>query len=296
MREHPAFMQHDDIVAIRDFVDEMRGPEHRHGLRGDQPAHVAQNIGPRLDVEAHRRLVEHEQAWPVQQRARDLDPPHLAAGQIAYLVVRALRQGNAGQHVVGAPAAFMLADAVQRRMVGQILDDREIEVERARLEHDADQAQGFARCPFDIVPENPDTAALDRVEARHQREQGALSGAVEAEENGEGRWRDREAHVIERLAGAVEVADALDGDGRRLARAHSMHYGPRRSAGKWQRRHRSETATPQGNSPTWIVLITLRLATSMMETSFDTPLVVRRYFSSGVNAVCQTRWPTRRYF
>src|ERR1700724_2783715 len=42
--------------------------------------------------------------------------------------------------------------------------------------------------------------------------------------------------------------------------------------------------------------MTLRLVTSMTETSFDTPLVVRRYFSSGVNAVCQTRCPTRRYF
>ena len=36
--------------------------------------------------------------------------------------------------------------------------------------------------------------------------------------------------------------------------------------------------------------------TSITETSFETPLVVRRYFSSGVNAMCQTRWPTSRYF
>src|SRR5437764_144042 len=57
-----------------------------------------------------------------------------------------------------------------------------------------------------------------------------------------------------------------------------------------------EIATPQGSSPTWIVLMTLRLATSMTETSFETPLVVKRYFSSGVKAMCQTRCPTRRYF
>ena len=34
----------------------------------------------------------------------------------------------------------------------------------------------------------------------------------------------------------------------------------------------------------------------MTDTSFDTPFVVSRYFSSGVNAMCQTRWPTSRYF
>src|SRR4029077_11331962 len=52
---------------------------------------------------------------------------------------------------------------------------------------------------------------------------------------------------------------------------------------------------PQGSSPTWMVLITFCAATSMTETSLETPLVTNRYFSSGVNAICQTRWPTSRY-
>src|ERR1700704_1990785 len=44
-----------------------------------------------------------------------------------------------------------------------------------------------------------------------------------------------------------------------------------------------------------MVLITLSAATSITDTSFDTPLVTSRYFSSGVNAMCQTRCPTSRY-
>src|ERR1700760_3477113 len=36
-------------------------------------------------------------------------------------------------------------------------------------------------------------------------------------------------------------------------------------------------------------------ATSITETSLETPLVTSRYFSSGVNAMCQTRCPTSRY-
>src|SRR5271163_675068 len=34
----------------------------------------------------------------------------------------------------------------------------------------------------------------------------------------------------------------------------------------------------------------------MTDTSFETPLVANSSLSSGVNARCQTRWPTRRYF
>ena len=54
-------------------------------------------------------------------------------------------------------------------------------------------------------------------------------------------------------------------------------------------------AMPHGNSPTWMVLITFCAATSITETSLDTPLVTSRCFSSGVKAMCQTRCPTSRY-
>src|SRR5260370_29690593 len=60
-------------------------------------------------------------------------------------------------------------------------------------------------------------------------------------------------------------------------------------------RHGGAKLIPQGSSPTWIVLITFCADTSITETSLETPLVTSRYFSSGVNAMCQTRWPTRRY-
>lgn len=65
-------------------------------------------------------------------------------------------------------------------------------------------------------------------------------------------------------------------------RPHEIQFGP--------------NATPQGSSPTWMDLITFCAATSITETSFDTPLATTRYFSSGVNAPCQTRCPTSRYF
>src|ERR1700721_533057 len=55
-------------------------------------------------------------------------------------------------------------------------------------------------------------------------------------------------------------------------------------------------ATPQGSSDLWIDLMTFCFATSITETSLDTPLATTRYFSSGVKSPCQTRCPTSRYF
>ena len=190
-----------------------------------------------------------------------------------------------GQNVIGALSTFAVADAMQRRMIGQVLDDREIEVEGARLEYDTDHAQGFARSRPDIMAKNADMTALDRVEAGHQRKQSALSGPVEAQQNCECRGRDRDADVIESLARAVGMADALDRDRRRLDAVHCVHMFRVDREATGARSYRCEIAIPQGSSPTWIVLITLRLATSMTDTSFETPLVVRRYLL--VRGECQ---------
>src|SRR3984893_16426761 len=86
-----------------------------------------------------------------------------------------------------------------------------------------------------------------------------------------------DGHEVElRLSRPREAADLI---GLRRAR---LQFGPK--------------AIPQGNSPTWIDLITRNDATSMTEMSFETPLATSKYFSSGVKAPCQTRCPTNRYF
>ena len=58
------------------------------------------NVGARLDVEADGRLVEQQQPRPMQQRARDFQPPHLAAREVAHLVAGAVGKADAGQHLV----------------------------------------------------------------------------------------------------------------------------------------------------------------------------------------------------
>ena len=45
VRENPALMQHHDVIAGRDLVDKMRGPQCRNAF-SDHPAHVRKNERP----------------------------------------------------------------------------------------------------------------------------------------------------------------------------------------------------------------------------------------------------------
>src|SRR5436190_9885272 len=102
----------------------------------------------------------------MQQRAGNFDLPHLPAREVAYFVMRALRQRDALQQLIGAGTGLPLADAVQGGVIEQILNDREIEIEGARLKHHADRTQSLARCTHNVMTENPDVAALNGVETR----------------------------------------------------------------------------------------------------------------------------------
>ena len=88
-------MQNDDMIVVANLVDEVGRPEHADSFVRDESAHDLENVRARLDVEPGRRLVEQQHARTVQQRPRDLDPPHLAAGEIARLVVGPIGETDA---------------------------------------------------------------------------------------------------------------------------------------------------------------------------------------------------------
>src|SRR5262249_61750615 len=113
----------------------------------DEPADMAENVGARFDIEADGRLVEKQEARLVQQRAGDLDAPQLAAGQVAHLVVGAVAQRDPLQYFSGPPARLARPAAMYRPMIDEGLLDRQVEVERARLDRGADQPPRRARAP-----------------------------------------------------------------------------------------------------------------------------------------------------
>ena len=152
------------------MISSNRWVAHKHAdaLLGDEMADMAENIGTRLDVEPDCRLIEQQQPRTMQQRARDLEPAHLSAREIAHLAAGAVGQPDARQYLVAAQAGIAPADAVQSSVVEQVLHHREIEIERAGLEHHAHEPKRFAGRLADIVAENPDVAGLDSEQPRHK--------------------------------------------------------------------------------------------------------------------------------
>ena len=72
-------MQHDDIVRIRDLVDQVRGPQDAHPLFPGQCVNLRHDVGARLDVQPDRCLVAQQKARLMQKRAGDLDAALLPA-------------------------------------------------------------------------------------------------------------------------------------------------------------------------------------------------------------------------
>ena len=249
-RHDLAAMQHDHRIVGRDLVEQMGRPQHGNAALAHQRANMAQDGGARRDVQPDRRFVQHQDARPVQQRACDLDPAHLSARQPAHRLLGAVRQIDLLQCGERALPRLATADAVQRGVIEQVLHHRQIEIERARLEHHAQQAQCPARLARHTMTQHLDRAVPRVVEPRDQREQRGLAGAVQAEQRGEARLRHGQADVLQRLARSVGVADVAHSE-RRHGRCRARR-GARREIGDAVGAHFGDTTTPQGSRPTWI--------------------------------------------
>src|SRR6202042_3753952 len=121
--------QHNNMVLIADLVDEMGRPKDTYSLVSDEGPYDCEDPSPRLDVEPRRRLIEQQHARPVQERPRDLDPPHLTAGKESHLVAGPVSETDASKLDRPALARLPRADAMQGPMVGKVLRDAEIGIE-----------------------------------------------------------------------------------------------------------------------------------------------------------------------
>src|SRR5690606_37321579 len=131
-----------------------------------------------------------EQRRPMQQGADDLDATHLAARQRPDLVVQAIAHSDLLQKRPYPLPRRSPADPVQGRMIGEILIDTEVEVQRTGLEHNSETTKRLARLPCDVMPEDADRAMPGIVEMADQGKQRCLSGTIEAEQDREAALRD----------------------------------------------------------------------------------------------------------
>ena len=169
------------MIVVANLVDEMGRPEDADAFdRRRDPRTTSRMSGARLDVEPGRRLVEQQHARPMQQRARDLDPPHLTAGKEAHFVAGAVGEPDASELDRLSRARLAPANAMQRAVIGEVLRDAEIGIERALLEHDAKSRKRRAALARDVAAEDAHRSRSARIKMRDHREQRALAGAVQA--------------------------------------------------------------------------------------------------------------------
>src|SRR5262245_4330583 len=153
-------VQHDQMIIVTNFVDQVGGPQHADAILGYQLPHGAQDIGSRIDVEADGWFVKDQEAGTVQQGACNLNTPHMSPRKIANLVMRSIFQRYAHEHFVSACLCLTPANSMKGGVIHQVLHDREIEIEGAGLEHNTENTQGLARGPLHIVIKDPDASTL----------------------------------------------------------------------------------------------------------------------------------------
>ena len=141
-------MQNHDLVGGGDFVDQVRGPKHAKVLFRDKLAHDRDNTFPRANIQADSRFVEQQATRTVQKRAGNLHAPSLAAGQVAHLLILAVGETNTLKSLFATLLCFRAWNAVKRRMIHQVLAQREVLIQRAALEDNTEPLQGRTSCPI----------------------------------------------------------------------------------------------------------------------------------------------------
>ena len=63
--ENAALVQHDEIVARHDLIEQVGCPKRADALLDNQPSYMAEDLETCLDIKADRRLVEQQKTRPV---------------------------------------------------------------------------------------------------------------------------------------------------------------------------------------------------------------------------------------
>ena len=107
---------------------------------------------------------------------------------------------------------------MQRSVIDEVLCDRKIEIKRTRLEYNAEDAECFTWTMPNVVTEYLNGPGLYPKQSRNERDESAFSGAVEPQQSDKCCRRHGKAHIVERLSGAIGMAQARNGKRGRLAR------------------------------------------------------------------------------
>ena len=211
-RDHPVIDDEHPVAQDVRFLQVVRGEEDRGAQLGLEPGDVLPQVAPALRVQAGGRLVQEDQRRPVHQPERDLQPPALPAGQ--RLDQPLLEPGQLklrGQQFRPLPRLGG-ADAVQRGLVQQLLDDQAGRVGAAHrladgLRHVADLLAHVERVRQQVGARHRGRPR-GGLEQRGQHAQGSgLARAVRPEETDDLALADGQVHAPDRLDRALAALE-----------------------------------------------------------------------------------------
>ena len=161
--------------------------------RDDEFAHRLRGVG----IEPRGRLVEEEDAWLVQRRARDRHLLLHAARERRDRLAAPLPQAHEPKEALSLRVRGRLVQAVQRREEHQVVPGRLALVHARLLGEDADRRADLGVVLPEGVPRDLGAAGGRRDECAQQAQRGRLARAVRPE-------------VAEHLALAHLEVDAID--------------------------------------------------------------------------------------
>ena len=194
----------DDADGVRHLLhlgEDVARDDHRRTRRREAADLVAQLLDAD-GVEAVGGLVEHEQAWPGDQRQREPQALPHAHREAPGALLPGVREVHGGEHLIYAA----LGKAQQRGAHAQVLARGEVGVERRLLDEAADCVEVLA-APG--VPGKEDLPGRRPQHPADHLERSRLAGAVGTEQPVHLALADMKTHVGHGVLRLVAAAEAL---------------------------------------------------------------------------------------
>ena len=220
--EEPAGAHEQQPVAAARLVHDVAGHEQRDAVVRE-PAEDRPQVAAQDGVEAHGRLVEHEQLGRPDQGRGERDARALAAGELVDPHLGVVAEHDLGDHPLHLGVEVAAADADDGREVPQVLGDRQVVVDAGLLGDVADPAP--QRRAAGRQAEDLDVAALDDLDTDDRPHERGLATAARAEQADDLTAVHGHVQARDDDAPATHHPQVPDGDGgcRRPVIHHAMN-------------------------------------------------------------------------
>jgi hypothetical protein len=188
--------------------------ENGRALAGRETGEVVAERGRGHRVEAGRRLVEEDEAGPMEEGPGYGQLLLHAAAPTARLFTPALPETEVAQELADASPAVRRAQAPDAAVVLEVVLGAEALVDPALLEQGPRESPDLAGARGHVAAEDLGPAAARLEKAEEEADGGRLAGPVRAEEAEDDAGRDLEVEALEgrdRLEVAAQLGRADDG-------------------------------------------------------------------------------------